>query len=69
MPEKRYGHEDEVEMATSVATEDTEHLISCVIRKPGFPTGLVGEAFSHDLLMQPLCATNRGLLDTFRQTG
>lgn len=48
-------------------TLNTEDLMNCVIRKPGCPTGLVGEVFSLELLMQSLGATNRRLLDTLRQ--
>ena len=68
LPERSYWHKDEVEMATNVATENTEH--DCVIRKPGFPTGLVGgDQHSHrELLAQPLGRTASRLWDILRQT-
>lgn len=48
-------------------TVNTEDLMNCVVRKPGCPTGLVGEVFSLELLVQSLGKTNRKLLDALRQ--
>lgn len=39
LPERRYWHEDEVELATSVATEDTEHLSIVWLGSQAFPQG------------------------------
>lgn len=57
-----------MQMATNVATENTEH--DGMIRKVGFPTGLVGgdQHCHRELLAQPLGRTASRLPDTPRQT-